>query len=85
MLVGDLINDSASESQQWLGERGVVGFNDGEAVWMLRSTEVSAVWREGGRLKVLVTILATVLLSQAVGAPDEADNLRMLLGLRSGG
>jgi hypothetical protein len=47
---------------------------------MLKSTEVSAVWSEGGRLllKVLVVMLAAVLLSQAVGVPEEADHPRVL-------
>jgi hypothetical protein len=38
----------------------------------LMSTEVSAVCRDGGRLKVLAVVLA------AVGVPDEADHPRML-------
>jgi hypothetical protein len=38
----------------------------------LMSTEVSAVCKDGGRLKVLAVVLA------AVGVPEEADHPRML-------
>lgn len=65
-----------------------VGLSCGEAAWMLMSTDVSAVWRDGGRLKrrePLVVMLPAVVLSAAVGVPEDADHPRILRVWIAGG
>jgi len=59
----------------------------GEAAHGVRSTDVSAVWSDGGRLSwvLLVKILPAVVLSAAVGDPEEADHPRILRVLIGGG
>jgi len=62
--------------------------SSGETAPTLKSTDVPAVWRDGGRWKMLVVVvvmLVAAMLSGAVGEPDEADHPRMLRVRMGGG